>query len=70
LSSELNNIIRNKEEMLTNVKDLLNRHTDELELTVKKLEDTNAQFIKCTEETKDMAEKKMPSRNNWKTLRK
>jgi hypothetical protein len=58
LSSELDNIIRNKEDMLAKVKDLLNRRTDELELTVKKLEDTDAQFIECMQRIKDMAEEK------------
>jgi glycerol-3-phosphate dehydrogenase len=44
--------------MLAKVKDLLNRRTDELELTVKKLEDTDAQFIECMQRIKDMAEEK------------
>jgi membrane-bound lytic murein transglycosylase B len=44
--------------MLTDVRNLLNHHTNELELMVKKLEDTDAQFIECMQQIKDMAEEK------------
>jgi hypothetical protein len=44
--------------MLTDVKNLLNHHTGELDLMVKKLEDTDAQFVECTQQIKDIGKKK------------
>jgi hypothetical protein len=45
--AELNNIIRYKEDLLTDVKNFLYHRTDEVELLNRKLEDTDVQLVKC-----------------------
>jgi hypothetical protein len=70
LSSELNNIIKNKEEMLNNVRNLLSCRADEMELTVKKLEDIDAQFMECMQQIKDMAEEKDAKQKQLEDLQK
>jgi hypothetical protein len=45
--TELNNIIRYKDDLLTDMKNLLYRCTDDVERMVKKLEDADAQLGEC-----------------------
>jgi hypothetical protein len=47
LPTELSNIIRYKEDLLTDMKNLLYRCTEDVELMAKKLEDANAQLREC-----------------------
>jgi phage gp36-like protein len=63
-------MINKKEEMLTDVSNLMNRRIDELELMVKKLENTNALFVKCMQQIKDMAEEKDAMQKQLEDLQK
>jgi hypothetical protein len=58
LPAELNNKIRNKDDMLTNVKNLLYRCSDDMELLAKQLEDADVQLVECMEQIRDMAAEK------------
>jgi hypothetical protein len=50
MSTELNNLIRYKEDLVTDVKNLLYRATDDVELMVKKLQDANMQLVECMQQ--------------------
>jgi uncharacterized coiled-coil DUF342 family protein len=56
--------------MLTDVKNLLNHCTNELEFTVKKLEYIDAHFIECKQQIKDMAEEKDAKQKQLEDLQK
>jgi hypothetical protein len=58
LPAELNNIIRNLDDLLTVVKNLLYHHSDDVELLVKQLEDADVQLVECMEQIRDMAAEK------------
>jgi hypothetical protein len=58
LLTDLNNIIRYREDLLTEVKNLLYHRTDEVELLKKKLEDTDVQLVECMRQVQKMAAEK------------
>lgn len=60
LSVELNNIIRNKEDLLTDVKNLCDNSADSA--------DTDAQFVECLQQIKDMSEEKEQRRKQLEDL--
>jgi peroxiredoxin family protein len=66
---ELNNIIRYKEDLMTDAKNVLDHCTDDLELLAKKLEDVDVQLIECLQQIKNMAEEKETRENELEELR-
>jgi hypothetical protein len=69
LPIELNNIIRYKEDLLTNVKNLLYHCKDDVELLEKQLEDADVQLVECLQQIKDMAEEKETREKELEELR-
>jgi peroxiredoxin family protein len=58
LSTELNNIIRYKEHLVTDVKNLVYRATNDVEKLIKVLQDADVQLAECMTQIKDMAAEK------------
>jgi hypothetical protein len=56
--AELNNIIRNKDDLLTDARDLLYRCTDDVELLAKKFEDADIQLEEYPQQISDMTAEK------------
>jgi hypothetical protein len=55
MSIELNNIIRYKEDLVTDMKNLLSRATDDVELLAKQLQDADVQLVECMQQIQKMA---------------
>jgi hypothetical protein len=55
---ELRKILTYKEELLTNVKNMLYRHTDDVERLQKVVADTKQQFADCLQQIKTLGEEK------------
>jgi hypothetical protein len=55
MSTKLNNLKRHKEDLVTNMKNLLYHATDHVELMVKKLQDVDMQLVECMEQIQKMA---------------
>jgi ribosomal silencing factor RsfS len=58
LSVELKNTLKYKEVLLTDLKNLVYRHSDDVELLAKQLEDADKQLVECMQQIKSMAEEK------------
>jgi uncharacterized protein YjcR len=58
LSIELNNIIRYKEDLVTDMKNLLYRAIDDAEKLIKVLQDADMQLAECMTQIWDMATEK------------
>ncbi|RLM62220.1 glutathione S-transferase T3-like [Panicum miliaceum] len=56
--SELNNIIRNKDDEITNLKNLVYCHSDDAEKLIKVLQDAYMQLVECATQIHDMATEK------------
>jgi chromosome segregation ATPase len=58
LLAELNNIIRNKDDEITDLKNLVYRHSDDAEKLIKALQDADAKLVECMTQIRGMAAKK------------
>jgi hypothetical protein len=58
LLAELNNIIRNKDDKITDLKHLVYRHLDDVEKLIKALQDADMQLVECATQIRDMAAEK------------
>jgi hypothetical protein len=58
LPAQFNNIIRNKDGLLTDTKNLLYHHPDDVELLAKQQEDAEVQLVECMQQIRDMATQK------------
>jgi hypothetical protein len=58
IQAELKNLLITKEELVTDLKYLVYRHTDEMERFEKMLKDANKQLAKTLQQIKGMAEEK------------
>jgi chromosome segregation ATPase len=58
LSAELKNTLKYKEELLTDLKNLVYHRSDDVELMAKQLEDVDRQLVECIQQIKSMAEEK------------
>jgi hypothetical protein len=58
-----------KEELLTDVKDLLYRHTDDVERLQKVIGDTERQFAECLQQVKTLGEKDEQRQKELEDLR-
>lgn len=58
MPTELNNIIRNKNDLLTEARDLLYRCTHDVEPLAKKLEDADIQLEEYLQQIRDMTAEK------------
>jgi hypothetical protein len=56
--AELRKILTYKEELLTDVKNMLYRHTDDVERLQKVITDTEQQFVDCLQQIKTLGEEK------------
>jgi hypothetical protein len=56
-----------KEELLTDVKNLLYRHTDDVERLQKVIGDTEQQFVDCLQQVKRWARRMSGDRRSWRT---
>jgi hypothetical protein len=66
---ELRRILISKEELLTDVKNLLYRHTDDVERLQKVIGDTERQFVDCLQRIKTLGEKKEQRQKELEDLR-
>jgi hypothetical protein len=57
-TAELRKILKYKEELLTDVKNMLYHHTDDIERLQKVVADTEEQFIDCLRQIKTLGEEK------------
>jgi hypothetical protein len=55
LLAELNNITRNKDDEITNLKNLVYHHSDDVEKLIKALQDADMQLMECATQIRDMA---------------
>jgi hypothetical protein len=55
---ELNNIIRYKDDEITNLKNLVHCHLDDAEKLNKVLQDAHMQLVECVTQIRDMAAQK------------
>jgi hypothetical protein len=55
---ELNNIIRNKDDEIIDLKNLVYCHSDDAEKLIKVLQDVDMQLIECATQIRDMAAEK------------
>jgi hypothetical protein len=53
--AELNNIRRNKDDEITDLKNLVYRHSDDAEKLIKALQDADMQLVECATQMRDMA---------------
>jgi hypothetical protein len=58
LPAELKKLLKYKEELLTDMKNLLYRRSDDVGLLAKQLEDADQQLVQCMKQIKSMAEEK------------
>jgi hypothetical protein len=58
LLAELNYIIRNKNDEITDLKNLVYHHSDDAEKLIKVLQDAYMQLVECATQIRDMAAKK------------
>jgi hypothetical protein len=58
LPAVLKNILKCKEELLTDLKNLVYHHSDDVELLMKQLEDDDKQLMQCMRQIKSMAKEK------------
>jgi hypothetical protein len=65
---ELKNILKYKEELLTDMKNLLYRRSDGVELLAKQLEDANQQLVQCMRRIKKISMKLLKYSSTWWTL--
>jgi hypothetical protein len=68
-TAELRKILTNKEEMLTDVKNMLYRRTDDVEKLQKVIADTEQQFADCLQQIKTLGEEKEQWRKELEDLR-
>jgi hypothetical protein len=68
-TTELRKMLVYKEELLTDVKNLLHRHTDDVERLQKVIGDTERQFIDCLQQIKALGEKDEQQRKELEDLR-
>jgi DNA-binding PucR family transcriptional regulator len=66
---ELRKILTYKEELLTNVKNMLYRHTDDVERLQKVVADTKQQFADCLQQIKTLGEEKERRQKELEDLR-
>jgi hypothetical protein len=59
-----------KEELLTDVKNLLYHRTNDVERLQKVISDTEQQFADCLQQVKTLGEERGSGRRNWKLSRK
>jgi phosphotransferase system IIB component len=58
LLAELNNIIRNKDDEINDLKNLVYRHSDDAEKLIKALQDADMQLVECVTRIRDTAVEK------------
>jgi hypothetical protein len=61
--------MKHKEELLTDVKNILYRHTDDVERLQKVIGDTERQFVDCLQQVKTLGEKDEQQRKELEDLR-
>jgi hypothetical protein len=69
LRPELRKIIKYKEELLTDVKNMLYRRTDDVERLQKVIGDTERQFVDCLQQIKTLGERDEQQRMELEDLR-
>jgi hypothetical protein len=69
LLAKLNNIIRNKDDEISDLKNLVYRHSDDVEKLIKALQNTDMQLIECATQIWDMAAEKEQKIKNLKSSR-
>jgi hypothetical protein len=68
-TTELRKIVTYKEELLTDVKNMLYRRTDDVEKLQKVVADTEGQFANCLQQTKALGEEKERRQKELEDLR-
>jgi hypothetical protein len=68
-TAELRKILTYKEELLTNVKNMLYRRTDDVEKLQKVIADTEQQFADCLRQIKTLGEEKEQRQKELEDLR-
>jgi hypothetical protein len=58
LLAELNDIVRNKDDKITDLKNLVYRHSDDAEKLIKALQDADVKLVECMTQIRDMAAEK------------
>jgi hypothetical protein len=58
LLAKLNNIIRNKDDEITDLKNLVYSQSDDAEKLIKALQDADVKLIECMTQIRDMAAEK------------
>jgi hypothetical protein len=70
LLAELNNIIRNKDDTITDLKSLVYHWLDDAEKLIKTLQDADPKLVECMTQIRDMAaEKELKDKKNLKSSR-
>jgi hypothetical protein len=67
--AELRKILTYKEELLTDMKNMLYRRTDDVESLQKLVADTKEQFADCLQQIKTLGEEKEPQQKELEDLR-
>jgi hypothetical protein len=62
LLAELSNIIRNKDDEITDLKNLVYHHSDDGKKLLKALQDADLQLVDCMTQIRDMAAEKEPKK--------
>jgi hypothetical protein len=68
-NAELRKILTYKEELLTDMKNMLYHHTDDVERLQKVIADTEQQFIDCLQQIKTLGEEKEQRRKELEDLK-
>jgi hypothetical protein len=68
-TTELRKILTYKEELLTDVKNMLYRHIDDVERLQKVIADTEQQFVGCLQQIKTLGEEKEQRQKELEDLR-
>jgi hypothetical protein len=66
-TAELRKILTYKEELLTDVKNILYHRTDDVERLQKVVADTEEQFTNCLEQIKTQARRRSGGKRSWRT---
>jgi hypothetical protein len=69
LLAELNNIIRNKDDEITDLKNLMYHRSDDAEKSIRALQDANVQLVECMTEVREMAAKKEQNKKELEELK-
>jgi hypothetical protein len=68
-TTEVKKLLTYKEELLTDVKNMLYRHTDDVEKLQKVIADTEQQFVDCLRQIKTLGEEKEQRQKELEDLR-